>query len=104
MVENALVFQFEHLRELTAKFGRIPSSETDNHAIYPAASFAAQVLSILEVSRYRDVGCRPLGAYCNCPFRASGMGKGSTAIPSSIRDSVWAREAWPQMPRSLVSP
>ena len=48
--ENALAYQFERLRELTAKFGQIPQWEADNHAIYPAASFAAQVLSIMEVS------------------------------------------------------
>ena len=54
--ENALAYQFEHLRELTAKFGSIPSWETNNHAIYPAASFAAQVLSIMELSSRQFAG------------------------------------------------
>ena len=49
--ENASVYQFERLRELTAKFGSIPPWEINNHTIYPAASFAAQVLSIMAVCR-----------------------------------------------------
>jgi hypothetical protein len=48
--ENALAYQFDHLRELTGKFGRVPPWEANNHAVYPAASFAAQVLSIMEAS------------------------------------------------------
>jgi hypothetical protein len=48
--ENSVTFQLDYLRELTTKFGKIPAWEIDNYAIYPAASFAAQVLSIIEAS------------------------------------------------------
>jgi hypothetical protein len=48
--ENSITFQLEHLRELTNKFGYIPPWEITNHAIYPAASFATQILSIMDVS------------------------------------------------------
>ena len=48
--ENAIAFQLDHLRELTVKFGGIPTQESNNHFIYPAMSFAAQVLSIRDAS------------------------------------------------------
>ena len=48
--ENAVVFQLEHLRELHVKHRVIPPWEAANEAIYPAASFAAQVLSIMDAS------------------------------------------------------
>jgi hypothetical protein len=48
--ENPIAFQLEHLRELATRFGTIPSWEINNRAFYPAASFAAQVLSIIDAS------------------------------------------------------
>jgi len=48
--ENSIAFQLEHLRELTSEFGTIPFWEVNNHSIYPAIGFAAQVLSIIDVS------------------------------------------------------
>lgn len=48
--ENSIAFQLDHLRELTLKFETVPSWEVNNRAIYPAAAFAAQVLSIIDVS------------------------------------------------------
>lgn len=48
--ENSIAFQLEHLRELTTKFGTVPSWELNNQAIYPAASFAYQVLTIIDLS------------------------------------------------------
>lgn len=48
--ENSIAFQLESLRELIAKFGSVPPWEINNHAIYPAVSFAAQALSIMEAS------------------------------------------------------
>lgn len=48
--ENALSFQLEHLRELQACYGCIPTWEINNREIYPAMSFAAQVLSLAQVS------------------------------------------------------
>jgi hypothetical protein len=48
--ENALCFQLEHLRELQARFGSIPAWEVNNREIYPAMSFAAQVLSLAQVA------------------------------------------------------
>lgn len=48
--ENSVVFQLDHLRELQAKCGVIPLQALANGRIYPAVSFAAQVLSIMENS------------------------------------------------------
>lgn len=48
--ENSIAFQLDSLRELIVKFGSIPPWEINNHAIYPAVSFAAQSLSIMEAS------------------------------------------------------
>lgn len=48
--ENAIAFQLEHLREVSSRLGAIPPAEFNNSSIYPAASFAAQVLNILELS------------------------------------------------------
>ncbi|MBD9359545.1 hypothetical protein [Methylomonas fluvii] len=48
--ENSIAFQLERLRELTTKFGTVPSWEFNNQAIYPAASFASQALSIMDTS------------------------------------------------------
>ena len=48
--ENAIAFQLDHLRELVVKFGGVPTQESNNHFIYPAMSFAAQVLSIKDAS------------------------------------------------------
>ena len=48
--ENSIAFQLEYLRELTAKFGNIPSGEINNPDIFPAVRFAAQVLSIMDIS------------------------------------------------------
>jgi hypothetical protein len=48
--ENSIAFQLEHLRELTTKFGSVPSWELNNQAIYPAASFASQVLTVIDLS------------------------------------------------------
>ena len=46
--ENAIAFQLEHLRQTKLKFGRIPVSEFNNSVIYPAMSFAAQSLGIIQ--------------------------------------------------------
>ena len=46
--ENAIAFQLEHLRQTKLKFGRIPVSEINNSGIYPAMSFAAQALGIIQ--------------------------------------------------------
>jgi len=48
--ENSIAFQLDYLRELTLKFGTVPSWEINNRAIYPAAGFAVQVLSIIDAS------------------------------------------------------
>lgn len=48
--ENAIAFQLEHLRQIKLKFGQIPPSEFNNPGIYPAMSFAAQTLGIIENS------------------------------------------------------
>lgn len=48
--ENALAFQFEHLRALQARFGDVPALEAGNRQIYLAASFAAQILSLAQTS------------------------------------------------------
>lgn len=46
--ENEIAFQLDHLHGLTQKYGRVPLAEGNNRNIYPAASFAAQALSLLE--------------------------------------------------------
>jgi len=48
--ENAICFQLEYLRMLAQQYGSVPASEIHNRAIYPAAGFAAQVLSLLDAS------------------------------------------------------
>lgn len=47
--ENDIAFQLEHLRNLSAKYGVVPQSETANEAIYGAAALAAQTLSIMDM-------------------------------------------------------
>ena len=95
--ENALAYQFEHLRELTAKFGSIPSRETNNHAIYPAASFAAQVLSIMEVSSRQfaeQLKRRVHGAFKN-PDDMRGLRLELSAATHFARRA--RKLAWPEM-------
>ena len=50
MHENALAFQLDRLREMAEKFGRVPPWEVNNHELFPAASFCAQVLSFMDIS------------------------------------------------------
>ena len=95
--ENALAYQFERLRELTAKFGQIPQWEADNHAIYPAASFAAQVLSIMEVSPRQfaeQLRRRVHGAFKN-PDDMRGLRLELSAATHFARRA--RRLAWPEM-------
>ena len=95
--ENALAYQFEHLRELTAKFGTFPSWETNNHAIYPAASFAAQVLSIMEVSSRQfaeQLRRRVHGAFKN-PGDMRGLRLELSAATHFARRG--RKLAWPEM-------
>jgi len=46
--ENDIAFQLDHLSELAQRYGRIPLIDVENRAIYPAASFVAQALSIMD--------------------------------------------------------
>lgn len=46
--ENAIALQLDHLHGLTQRYGRVPLAESNNRSIYPAASFAAQALPLLE--------------------------------------------------------
>lgn len=48
--ENAIAYQLDHLAQLRTRFGAIPFAETNNRTIYPAISFAAQVLSMARAS------------------------------------------------------
>ena len=48
--ENALIFQLAELSRLVEKYGWIPRSQRKNKALYPAISFAAQVLSLLDIA------------------------------------------------------
>lgn len=48
--ENTIAFQLERLREFFEKYGGIPVDELNSHDTYPAMSFAAQVLSIMDTS------------------------------------------------------
>ena len=50
MRENAIAFQLDRLREMVDKYGRVPTWEVNNQELYPAASFAAQVLSFMDAS------------------------------------------------------
>ena len=95
--ENALAYQFEHLRELTAKFGSIPPWEINNHTIYPAASFAAQVLSIMEVSPRQfaeQLRRRVHGAFRN-PDDMRGLRLELSAATHFARRA--RKLAWPEM-------
>lgn len=48
--EDSISFQLEQLRELHAKFGGHPVQAYNEQSHFPAASFAAQVLSVLDAS------------------------------------------------------
>lgn len=48
--ESAIAFQLEQLRELQQRFGRVAVMAYNDHSHYPAASFAAQVLSVIDAS------------------------------------------------------
>lgn len=48
--ENAIAFQLERYRELTESYGQVPLSECNRRELYPAASFAAQVVSIVDAT------------------------------------------------------
>jgi len=48
--EDAITFQLEHLREMQQRFGGVAVFDYNDHAIFPAASFAAQVVSLLDHS------------------------------------------------------
>ena len=49
VAENDIAFQLDHLSGLAKKSGgRVPSVACSDHGIYPAASFAAQILSFVE--------------------------------------------------------
>ena len=46
--ENDIVLQLERIRGLVAKYGGIPLDQLNDHSVYPAFSFATQVLSVLK--------------------------------------------------------
>ncbi len=48
--ENEIAFQLEQLRELKQRFGRVAAMAYNDRSHYPAASFAAQVLSVIDAS------------------------------------------------------
>jgi hypothetical protein len=48
--DDAITFQLEHLRAMQAKFGGVPVAAYNDHEHFPGASFAAQVLSVLDAS------------------------------------------------------
>lgn len=48
--ENAIAYQLEQLRELHVRFGGAAVQAYNDHSHYSAASFAAQVLSVLDAS------------------------------------------------------
>lgn len=48
--ESSIAFQLEQLRSLNERFGGATVTQYDDHSHYPAASFAAQTLSILKGS------------------------------------------------------
>lgn len=48
--ENAIAYQLDHLAQVRSRFGAIPFAETNNRQIYPAISFAAQVLAMAGAS------------------------------------------------------
>jgi hypothetical protein len=48
--ENSIAFELDRLAELTAKLGTASLPVYNDETLYPAASFAAQVLSIVEAS------------------------------------------------------
>lgn len=48
--ENSIAYQLEHLAVLRTRHGGIPPAETNSPQIYPAMSFAAQVLSMAHAS------------------------------------------------------
>ena len=51
MREYEIAFQLDRLSEIAKKFGRIQLAEEDYPNFYPALSFAAQVLSIMDMAK-----------------------------------------------------
>jgi hypothetical protein len=48
--ESAIAFQLEKLRALQERYGRVAVMAYNDHSHYPAASFATQVLSVIDAS------------------------------------------------------
>ncbi len=68
MEQNATAFAFAECSELANRYGSIPMHEMHNRALYPAISFAAQTLSIIDessVEQARKVLRRIHGAFRN---------------------------------------
>ncbi len=95
--ENAVVFQLEHLRELHAKYRVVPLKEIENKDIYPAAGFAAQILSIMDASPAAQAEClrrRVHGAIKN-PDDMRALRLELTAATHFIRRGYHV--SWPEM-------
>lgn len=95
--ENAIAFQLERLRQLYAADGPAPSRGYDDAGIFPAASFAAQVLSVIDASDAKTgerLKRRIHGALKN-PSDMRGMRLELTAATHFLRAGRKVR--WPEM-------
>lgn len=52
--ENAIAFALTGCSDLLHRYGRLPLQEAENRAIYPAISFAAQALSLIDQSSHQQ--------------------------------------------------
>lgn len=49
-VENSIAFALDRCRDLAVRYGDLPRVEAENRELYPAIGFAAQVLSVMDIS------------------------------------------------------
>lgn len=95
--ENAIAFQLERLRSMHERHGGAPSPEYDDRTIYAAASFAAQVLSVLDASDDKTgerLKRRVHGAMKN-PSDMRGLRLELTAATHFLR--AGRKVSWPEM-------
>lgn len=98
--ENAIAFQLQRMTELFEVHGETASIAYDDEAIYPAASFAAQVLSVLDASDEKTgsrLKRRVHGALKN-PNDMRGLRLELKAATHFIR--AGRKVAWPEMDSS----
>lgn len=92
--ENGIAFQLERCRNLATRHGDIPQAEAENEGLYSAISFAAQVLSMMDISprEYAERLRRRVRGALNNPDDMRALQLELTAATHFVRrghDVVW---------------